>query len=160
MNMDLKELAKFLVKAKQQTYAGEGKEITPQRPDFKELKYSEGNYDYRDSYSGFFYAPGQEVVRFKRVPIWALAYSGGMKPEYSGDVEFAEKVFTFLKKSLFRVTEDIPFRGPKRFKEGDFEYINEIKGDIANFIGHEKILFKRKEVFSQDYIGGLIVHKK
>jgi len=158
--IDLKELAKFLVRAKKQTYAGEGKEITSQRPDFKELEYSEGNYNYRDSYTGFFYAPGQEIVRFKGVPIWSMAYSGGMKPEYHGDVEFAGKVFSFLKKAMLKLKEDIPFRGPKKFKEGDFEYINEIEGDIKNFKGHEKILFKGKEVFNQDYIGGLIVHKK
>jgi len=158
--INLKELAKFLVKAKKQTYAGEGKEITPQRPGFKELEYSENDYDYRDSYSGFFYAPGQEIVRFKGVPIWSMSYSGGMKKEYHEDVEFAEKVFTFLKKALFKITEDIPFRGPKHLKEGDFEYINEVEGDITNFKGHEKILFKGKEVFSQDYIGGLIVHRR
>lgn len=54
MNIGIKELAKFLVKAKKQTYAGEGKEIIPERPDFKELEYSEDNYNYRDSYTGFF----------------------------------------------------------------------------------------------------------
>jgi hypothetical protein len=52
----------------------------------------------------------------------------------------------------------MPFRGPKNFKEGDFEYSNEFEGDITNFKGHEKILFKGKEVFSQDYVGGLIVY--
>jgi hypothetical protein len=156
MKINLKELSKFLVKAKKQTYAGESREIKPERPSFKELEYSEGNYDYRDSYTGFFSAPGQEIVRFNGVPIWSMAYSGGMT---SNDVDFAEKTFVFLKKSLLRVKEDMPFRGPKNFKEGDFEYINEVKGDITNFNGHEKILFKGKEVFSQDYIGGLIIHK-
>lgn len=160
MNVNLKELAKFLVKAKRQTYAGEGGEVTPERPGFKELEYSEGSYNYRDSYTGFFSAPGQEIVRLKGVPIWSMAYSGGMKPEYHNNVEFAEKTFTFLINALLRVTEDIPFRGPKNFKEGDFEYINKVEGDIASFRGQEKILFEGKEVFSQDYIGGLIVHKK
>jgi hypothetical protein len=159
MNTDLKKLANFLVKAKKQTYAGEGKEVDPQRPGFKELEYSDGDYVYRDSYIGFFSAPGQEIVRFKGVAIWSMAYSGGMRQEYHNNTEFAEKVFTFLKKVLFRVTEDMPFRGPKNFKEGDFEYINEFEGDITSFKGHEKILLKGKEVFSQDYIGGLIVHE-
>ena len=160
MNVDLKILAKFLVKAKKQTYAGEGREITPERPSFKELEYSEDNYTYRDSYTGFFSAPGQEVVRFNGIPTWSMSYSGGMKSEYHKDTSFAEKVFEFLKKALMMVTEDIPFRGPKNFKEGDFEYVNKVEGDITNFRGHEVILLKGKEVFSQDYIGGLIVHKK
>jgi hypothetical protein len=158
--IDLKELAKFLVKAKRQTYAGEGREVTPERAGFKELEYSEGYYNYRDSYTGFFSAPGQEIIRLNGVPIWSMAYSGGMKPEYFSDTEFATKIFEFLKKVLSRVAEDMPFRGPEKFKEGDFEYINEVEGDITNFRGHEKIVLKGKEVFSQDYIGGLIVHKK
>ena len=159
MNLDPKILAKFLVKAKKQTYAGEGREITPERPSFKELEYSEDNYTYRDSYTGFFSAPGQEVVRLDGIPIWSMSYSGGMKSEYHNDTIFAEKVFEFLKKALLRVTEDIPFRGPINFKEGDFEYANKVEGDISNFKGREIIFFKGKEVFSQDYIGGLIVYK-
>jgi hypothetical protein len=160
MNLDPKKLAKFLVKAKKQTYAGEGRETTPERPSFKELEYSEDNYTYRDSYTGFFSGPGQEIVRFNGTPIWSMSYSGEMKSEYHNDANFAEKVFEFIKKALMLVTEDIPFRGPKTFKEGDFEYINKVEGDITNFRGHEVILFKNKEVFSQDYIGGLIIHKK
>lgn len=89
-----------------------------------------------------------------------MSYSGGMKSEYYKNTSFAEKTFVFLKKVLSRVTEDMPFRGPKNFKEGDYEYVNKVEGDISNFKGHEVIFFKGKEVFSQDYIGGLIVHKK
>jgi hypothetical protein len=159
MNVNIKKLANFLVKAKKQTYADDGKEVTPQRPGFKELEYSDGDYVYRDSYTGFFSAPGQEIVRFKGIAIWSMAYSGGMKKKFHKDAEFAEKVFTFLKKALSRVTEDIPFRGPENFKQGDFEYVNYFEGDITNFRGYEKILFKGKEVFNQDYIGGLVVHE-
>lgn len=162
MEFDLEELAEFLVKAKTRTYAGEGAEVPPekvQRPGFEELEYSEGDWNYRDSYSGFFSAPGQEVVRYKGIPVWVMAYSGGMKPEYYGDHEFAEQTFTFLKKALLKVEKSRPFRGPSYFKEGDYEYFNESKGDVANFKGHEKILFRGKEVFSQDYFGGLILYK-
>jgi len=158
MNVDQKKLANFLVKAKKQSYAGDGKKVTPQRPGFEELEYSDGDYVYRDSYTGFLSAPGQEIVRFKGTAIWSMAYSGGMKKEFHNNRKFVERVFTFLKKALSRVTEDMPFRGPKNFKEGDFEYSNEFEGDITNFKGHEKILFKGKEVFSQDYVGGLIVY--
>ena len=40
MNINLKELAVFLVTAKTKTYAGDGNEIDPQRPGFRELEYS------------------------------------------------------------------------------------------------------------------------
>jgi hypothetical protein len=32
-----------------------------------------------------------------------------------------------------------------------------VKGTVDSFIGKEKINFKGKKVFEQDYIGGLIV---
>ncbi len=69
MRIDLTELKKFLVEAKKHTYAGGGKETTPQRPGFIELEFSKGSWYYRDSYCGFFQAPGQEVVRFNGKPV-------------------------------------------------------------------------------------------
>jgi len=77
MALNLKELAKFLVKAKMGTYAADGAEVSPQRPEFKELEFIEGDWEYRDSYAGFFFAPGQEVVRYKRKPVWIMSYHGG-----------------------------------------------------------------------------------
>ncbi len=120
MEMNLKQLAEFLAKAKKQTYAGNGKEIIPQRPGFKELEFKQGNWHYRDSYTGFFSAPGQEIVRFKGKAVWAMAYSGGMREKYQGDAKFAAEVFDFLKKALMRVTAIRPFRGPERLNIGDF----------------------------------------
>jgi hypothetical protein len=159
MGINLKNLAEFLVKAKCRTYAGDGKEIAPQRPGFNELEFKDGDWEYRDSYSGLYFAPGQEVVRFKGVPVWTMAYSGGMKPEYHGNRDFAEQVFSFLKQALLRVKESRPFRGPESFKDGEFEYVDASEGDITDFRGTEIILFRGKEVFRQNYIGGAIVHK-
>lgn len=159
MEFDLNQLAKFLVKAKTQTYASDGKEMAAQRPGFTELEFKEDDFKYRDSYSGFFQAPGQEVVRYKGNPVWVMAYSGGMEKEYHGDADFSEKTFSFLKQALLQVEESKPFRGPGYLKEGDFEYINKVEGDIANFRGQEQILHKGEKVFAQDYIGGLIVQK-
>ena len=159
MELNLKELSRFLVKAKSNTYAGDGNKIHPQRPGFKELKYVEGNLEYRDSYSGFYLAPGQEIVRFKGKPVWSMAYSGGMVSEYHRNRDFAKQTFRFLKKALLRVEELRPFRGPEYFREEDYEYINSNEGTISDFKGTERILYKRKEVFKQNYIGGLIIHK-
>lgn len=159
MEFNLNQLAKFLVKAKTQTYASDGKEITAQRPGFSELEFKDGDFEYRDSYSGFFQAPGQEVVRYKGEPAWVMAYSGGMEKKYHGNVEFAKKTFSFLKQALLKVEELKPFRGPDNLKEGDWEYINKTEGDITNFRGQEYILYKGEKVFVQDYIGGLIIEK-
>ena len=157
--VNLEDLANFLVKAKVNAWAGDGREILPQRPGFKELEFIEGDWEYRDSYTGYYYAPGQEVVRFKGRPVWTMAYSGGMKPEYHGNREFAKQTFAFLKEALKLVKPSMPFRGPLEFKHGDFEYRNRFFGDIKCFTGFEIITYKGKEVFRQDYVGGLVVSK-
>jgi len=155
----LEELAKFLVKAKTNTYAAGGKEIAPQRPGFKELEFSEGDWKYRDSYAGFYFAPGQEIVRFKEQPIWTMAYSGGMLPEHHGHQDLAKLTFAFLKKALMLVKESKPFRGPDKFDEAGFAYLALNEGDITEFKGVELIWQKGNLVFKQNYIGGLIVPK-
>ncbi len=159
MKINLNFLANFLVKAKINTYAGEGKESKAQRPGFKELEFSEGEWEYRDSYTGFFMAPGQEVVRFKGKPIWVMAYSGGMRKGYRADKRLAKQTFIFLKEALKRVKEEKPFRGPKKFRQGKYEYRNESEGNLTFFKGRERIFYQGKEIFRQNYIGGLVIHK-
>ena len=164
MEVNLKELAQFLVKAKRNTYAGDRGKVPPkdvERPGFKELKFSEGEWKYRDSYTGFYAAPGQEVVRFKETPVWAMAYSGGMKKIHTRNEKLAKETFDFLKKALSRVEVSMPFRGPRLFEDGDFKYHGILaEGGIINFRFHEFIEYKGEEVFSQDCVGGLIVHKE
>ncbi len=159
MKIDLKKLAGFLVKAKINTYAGDGKEIESQRPGFRELEFKERDWEYRDSYDGFYFAPGQEIVRFNGKPVWNMAYNGGMNPKFHGNFDFAKQTFTFLKEALKRIELSRPFRGPKNFKQGDYEYIDNSEGNIKSFKGTEKIMYKGEEVFRQDYIGGWIVQK-
>jgi hypothetical protein len=163
MEIDLKKLAEFLVKAKISTYASADRmKIESERSGFDELEFEEGDYYYRDSYAGFFQAPGMEVVRFggkKGEPIWTMAYSGGMLERYHGDLGFAKEVFSFLKEALKRVAVDAPYRGPGDFTNGDFKYTNQFEGDMRRFVGLEKILYRGKEVFSQDYCGGIVLDK-
>lgn len=158
--IDIKELTRFLVKAKVNTYAINGKEIPSQRPGFKELEFIEGNWEYRDSYTGFYFAPGQEIVRFKGKPVWAMSYNGGINEKYHSNLDFAKQTYKFLKEALKRVEESRPFRGPKNFKQEGYEYVDKSEGDIRFFRGTEKIFYKGKEVFIQDYLGGLILHKQ
>lgn len=159
MEINLEGLARFLIKAKSEAWAGDGKEIPPQRPGFKELEYIEGSWEYRDSYAGYFMAPGQEYVRFQGQPVWMMAYSGGMSQEHRGNKDFAKQTFTFLKKALKMVEVTRPFRGPENFREGEWEYQDSSEGDVVDFRGTEHILYQGKEVFRQHYCGGLILPK-
>ena len=42
-------------------------------------------------------------------------------------------------------------------EEGDFEYSSKINGDISEFSGEEKIIYKGKVVFRQFFSGGFVV---
>jgi hypothetical protein len=151
------DIEKFLFNANKNGYAGGSKEITPQRPGFEELEYTEGDWLYHDSYSGHYFAPGQEVVYFKGKPIWAMAYAGGMKFKYHGIKDLTHETFVFLKKALLATDPEKPFRGPESFTDGDWEYKSTVSGDIKDFSGTETITYKNKSVFSQNFIGGIIV---
>ncbi|MEK6844330.1 MAG: DUF5680 domain-containing protein [Nanoarchaeota archaeon] len=163
--IDLEKLAKFLVKAKKATYANEEAVdlSNSERPLHKELEYGDKEFYYRDSYTGFFQAPGMEEVRLHNEgpTIWAMAYSGGMMPKYQSDIKFAKEIFGFLKRALSLVTEDMPFRGPRVYSRDNLVYKNIFEGDIKRFRGYERILLSgnNEEVFNQDYIGGLVIRK-
>ncbi len=164
--VDLGTLAQFLVRARSHGYAGGAKKVAnPQRPGFKEFPpFQEegpaGVLEYVDSYAGHYFAPGQEVVRLNSVPIWHMAYSGGMLPDFHGDKELAHETFQFLKMALSYAPQDRPFRGPDIFKDGKFDYYNDARGTLADFYGTERIFRSVQAVFRQRYIGGLFVHKE
>jgi hypothetical protein len=159
MNIGESNLRTFLVNAKKNTYAISNKNAIPERKDFDELEYSENDFNYRDSYYGFFRAPGQEIVRLKDEPIWSMSYNGGMLTNFQ-DINFAKKIFLFLKKALSLVEEKNPYRGPEKLEEDDFIYINKVAGSLEDFKGEEKIFYKGEEVFCQKYFGGLIINKE
>ena len=159
MDIDTKKLAEFLVRAKRAAYAGDGIEILAERLGFKELEFIDGYWEYRDSYSGFFSAPGQEIVRYLGEPVWAMAYYGGMRKEFFGDEALATKTFEFLKEVLQQVEPSKPYRGPSEFRRSEWFYHCSITGDITDFLGQEHILLNEHEVFRQNYIGGLIISK-
>ncbi len=157
---NLEDLAKFIVEANKNTYAsGIYANVKSERPGFEELEFKKGGFELRDSYCGFFRAPGQTIVRFKEKPVWNMAYDGGMIEEFHADADFSKQTFKFLQKALMKIDALRPFRGPENFKEGEYEYTMEVNGDIRNFRGQEKITFQGKVVFVQNFIGGLVLGK-
>ncbi len=145
------KLEEFLVKAKKNTYAGNGEGKKP-RDCSKELSFKEGTWEYRDKYFGFNPFAGQEVIWKNNKPVWIMNYRG----EVFGDSVSAKEIYEFLKKCLGLVKKDFPFRGPKNFKTRDFKYLNSKEGDISDFKGVEKIFFQGEEVYQLNYHGGFI----
>jgi hypothetical protein len=83
-----------------------------------------------------------------------MSYQGQTLGDHSTD--FFEEAFQFLKKAMRNFDDEMPFRGPENFKDGDFEYVFKIEGDYTYFTGREAILYKGEEIFFQDVMGELI----
>ena len=157
----LMKLNNFIGKAAIATYAGGGKKKDPVNPGDNELPYSEGEFRYLDTYSGFFQSWGWERVWYKGIPIWNQVYGGGMLEKFMDDMDFTHKTFTFLKAALKAGEKCKAFqpRGPNNVGQGDWSYVCEWTGDICRFKGSEHITFRGEVVFTHDFIGGLVVAK-
>jgi len=147
------ELKKFLYMAKLSTYSS-GKMSKRHANYLKEYKFNKDSLSYRDIYYGSLIDAGFEVVCFEKLPIWSMAYRGGMT---SCLVE-SKICFSFLKKALENSEISFPVRGPKLFEADNFSYRNLFKGSIFDFVGNELILYNNEPVYLKKYIGGIITH--
>jgi len=151
-------LAAFLVEAKRRTYAGLDDDATVAAPllaGSKQLEHRAPPYAYRDIYFGMGFFVGQEIVQVGTRVIWSMSYAGGVSPGI-GDREALLAIYAFLRKALLAVEEVRPFRGPLQLAEGDFRYINNARGDLAEFHGEEEIHRAGSSVYALRYQGGLI----
>jgi len=154
--MDTKQLSKFLMKAKINTYASSGERGEKiLGSGSKEFKFKEKEFEYRDRYFGFNPFIGEEVVFQNKEIVWGMNYYGRV----ISTVIPAKQTYQFLQEALKRVAEDKPFRGPDNFKKEDFEYINKTKGTVEKFEGEETIFYKKQPVYKLNYHGGLVVTK-
>ena len=72
--------AKFIRTAKLTTYAAQGDaaSVPPLLSGTKQLEFADGEFLYRDIYTGMQYFVGQEIVYRYAHPIWSMAYHGGL----------------------------------------------------------------------------------
>lgn len=154
------QLFTFIDKAGKATYAGEGKEVEqPERLGFTEFEFSEGDFSYRDSYTGRYRSRGMEVVRYKGKTVWASMYGGGFieGKEYLDNEDYG--FFKFFKKALSADEELFySFRGPHEFRDGEWIYNYKQDGDVFELSGYEEIYYKGELVFFHRIIGGIIYH--
>lgn len=157
----LADLADFLVEGNANTYAAGGAEVAPERQGYKELEYKRGVWRMRDSYAGYFRAPGMTGVYYKDfpAPVWAMQYGGtGMIP---GRYDETKPAFNFLKKALMQITPDLPYRGPAFFEEGEWKYKFRLmtENNLTDFSWTEEISAGGVLIFTQMGMGGIIIHK-
>lgn len=144
-----KRIIDFLIHAKKVTYAGKGVETKSSRPNSHDLNYQDGVLRYIDTYLGGHQFAGEEALWDNNTPFWAMNYCGRvLSDEFEGN---------FLKEALLNVPEDMPFRGPLKFKNGNFEYRCAVNGDFEWFNGIEEIFKDGKKVYDCLFHGGLIV---
>ena len=145
----------FLIEARKNSYASNRVTDRINKDGAKELIFEKDNYKYIDKYYGYNPFSGQEVIFENENFIWSMNYYGFIKSR-----EIAEDtVYSFLKKAMSLVEERFPYRGPNYFKEDDFEYFSDTKGDIEHFIGEENIDYKGKTIYKCYYHGGTIRKK-
>ena len=153
MTFDLKELNKFIFNANINGYAfsGENREkILPNSG--KEIEYKDGDFYMKDIYFGSKSFIGEEIIFYKKIPIWGMNYYGTIIAEPIP----MEEIYGFLKNALCKTKKSVPFRGPDYFIKNNFNYFNKVIGRINKFSGQEKILYKNELVYILNYSGGFI----
>ncbi len=147
-------LAQFLVRAKAAGYAsGDESRIRKLDDGGLEVSFQEGPFTYRDRWYGESAFTGEELVSRDGKPVWSMNFYGTNAKGVEIPAEFPK----FHKHALSRVAADAPFRGPARYAEGDFVYLNEFEGGIAGFSGTERILYRGREIYRLRYHGGEII---
>jgi hypothetical protein len=151
-----KEFTKFLIKAKKNTYASTdpSQRVQPTFSGSTQFEYRQGALLYRDIYFGAQYFVGLETVYHAELAVWGMSYAGGINSEISEEIK--ETVYQFLAQALRAVTQELPFRGPKSFENGIWQYSNHVLGDFQRFSGTETIQDDNYVVYKLHYSGGLL----
>ena len=149
-----KELNVFIVRAKAATYVGDGQPVPPCRSGSHDLKFSDGDWFYLDSYFGgrdFF---GEEVVQFKEKPVWAMNYYGRI---LCSDLITPAQAGQVIKASLSKMYVEGRFLGGFEYQHAGFTYTDASEGGPASFRGRESISCLGETAYELIYHGGLII---
>ena len=151
------KLYAFLIEAKKQTYANENiKKANSSRKGSRDYHYENSGMAYHDTYFGGTKFMGEEVVYLDEdTPIWGMNYYG-VTMDDSISEEAMDKA---LRPALMMVGEDkdiIPVRGPKNYRNENYEYSFSVNGDLDSFEGVETIHKDNIKVYELKCHGGII----
>ena len=153
MTIDIDELVAFIVRAKAATYVGDGERAAPCRPGSHDLRFSDGEWAYLDSYFGGTDFIGEEVVYFAGKPVWAMNYYGRILRD---DLLTAAQAGQMIKVSLSRMYQEGRVLGGIEHRENDLTYVDASEGNADSFHGREFIRRKQEIAYELVYHGGLI----
>jgi len=151
--MDVDELAAFIVRAKAATYVGGGEHADPCRPGSHDLRFSDGDWAYLDSYFGGTDFIGEEVVYFEGKPVWAKNYYGHILRD---ELITAAQAGQMIQASLSKMYREGRFLGGFEHQENDLTYVDTSEGNEDSFRGREFIRRAQEVVYELMYHGGLI----
>lgn len=150
--MDKKALQQFLIYANQAGYAGgEEKKWLKESDGSTTIPYAKGDWHSHDNFFGGEPYGGRMIVFHKQEPVWMMVYYGWIIKGVDPD-----PVYAILRGALKAMPVDAPFRGPKKFAEGEYTYENSWTGDIARYSGEEQITQGQKIIYHANYMGGLV----
>ncbi|MFP4343617.1 MAG: DUF5680 domain-containing protein [Anaerolineales bacterium] len=151
--ISLQQLSAFIVRAKAQTYVGDGRPTLSHRPGSHDLEYREGDFAYLDSYYGSADFIGEEVVYFEGEAVWAMNYYGRLlQPEKLTAAEAGQ----VIKAALSALYREGRFLGGFRHEAHGSTYVDTNEGSVASFMGREWIERDNVVVYDLVYHGGLI----
>jgi len=151
--LSLSELNDFIVRAKAATYVGGGAKIAACRPGAHDLKFSDGDWVYLDSYFGGTDFIGQEAVWFTGEAAWAMNYYGYiLKAELISPAQAGQ----IIKASLSRMYTEARFLGGFQHSLDEFNYFDTSQGAVDHFTDREWIERAGVKVYELVYHGGLV----
>ena len=153
MTLDLQGLNAFIVRAKAATYVGDGQHVTSSRAGSHDLRFTDGEWSYHDSYFGGADFLGEEVVYWEGTPVWAMNYYGRILRE---ELLTAAQAGQMIKASLSRMYGEGRFLGGFVHTEGDLTYIDASEGNTEHFHGREVIRRGEELAYELLYHGGMI----
>ena len=152
--MDNRPLHDFIVRAKAATYVGDGQHVPSCRSGSHDLKFTDGNFSYLDSYFGGRDFIGEEVVYHDEKPAWAMNYYGHI---LNADLITPAQAGQVIKASLSKLYTEGRFLGGFEYHHDGFTYIDANEGDATSFRGRETISRAGETVYELYYHGGLIL---
>jgi Domain of unknown function (DUF5680) len=153
-NNFLLNLNTFIVRAKSVSYVGDGQPVPSCRPGSHDLKFTDGDWAYLDSYFGGRDFIGEEVVYFKGKPVWAMNYYGRI---LRSDLITPAQTGQVIKASLSKMYSEGRFLGGFEHHFEGFTYTDTSEGESTSFRGREFISSAGETVYELFYHGGLIL---
>jgi hypothetical protein len=152
--VDISELTAFIVRAKADTYVGGGEHSAAARLGSHDLRFTDGEWSYHDSYFGGSDFLGEEVVYFANRPVWAMNYySRILRP----DLLTAGQTGQMIKAGLSRMYKEGRFLGGFKYTENNLTYVDSSEGATDCFQGREFINVGQDTAYELLYHGGLII---